>query len=318
MNEKIKIKKHTNGVAKGILIYQLIMMAVSILVPLIKVIQVALHYAKDAELDQKVNAVLEQSMNSGMGMIISLTLGLLLLFFYFRKQEFSKKLFNKNKSMKISSFCFNFVLFMSAQAIFMVISAGSESILNLFGYSIMAEIESATGQSTMLSMFLYVSFLGPIAEEVIFRGFVMRAFEGFGKTTAIVCSAILFGAFHGNLIQGIFAAAVGLVLGYVAMEYSIYWSIIVHIINNFVFGDLWSYAVGRLNETLQQILFGVFHGSFFLGAVILIFLKRKEIKNYWEQNRGEKGIYKIIFTSFWLLLFMTLQLGIGLMGIHKI
>lgn len=313
-----EMKKQVNKVVIGVLLFELIMIGGVMLDAIIQLIRVAVIYMKSPDLDQQINAALEQCMNSGRATIISIVAGLIILFFYFRKQEFSKKLFTKNQSMKKPAFFFILTLFMSAQAIFLVMSAGAESIFNVFGYSLMEEIEAATSTSSLFSMFLYASFIGPIAEELVFRGFVMRGLERFGKFTAIICSAILFGAFHGNLIQGIFAAAAGLILGYVAMEYSILWAIAIHIINNFIFGDLWAYVTVGLNETLQLILFYSVHGSFFVGAVILIILKRKEIKDYWRNNKSENGHWKIIFTSFWFILFMILQLAMGFSGIHKI
>lgn len=311
-------KKQVNKVMIGILLFELIMTAGVMLDAIIQIIRVTVIYMNSPDLDQQVDAALEQCMNSGRATIISIAAGLLILFFYFRKQDFSKNLFNKNQPMKKSAFLFILTLFMSSQAVFLVMSTGAESILNVFGYSMMEEIESATSTSTLFSMFLYVSFIGPIAEELVFRGFVMRGLERFGKFTAIIGSAILFGAFHGNLIQGVFAATAGLILGYAAMEYSILWAIAIHIINNFIFVDLWAYVTGGLNETLQLILFYGVHGSFFVGAVILIILKRKEIKDYWRINKRGNGHWRIIFTSFWFILFMILQLAMGISGIHKI
>lgn len=313
-----EMKKQVNKVVIGVLLFELIMIGGVMLDAIIQLIRVEVIYMKSPDLDQQINATLEQCMNSGRATIISIAAGLVILFFYFRKQDFSKNLFNKNQSMKKSAFFFILILFMSTQTVFLVMSTGIESMLNVFGYSIMEEIESASSPSTMFSMFLYVSFLGPIAEELIFRGFVMRGLERFGKLTAIICSAILFGAFHGNLIQGVFATAVGLVLGYVAMEYSILWAIVIHIINNFIFVDLWSYVTGGLNETLQLILLYSTYGFFFVGAVILTIIKRKEIKDYWRNNKSENGHWKVIFTSFWFILFMILQLAMGISGIHKI
>lgn len=69
------------------------------------------------------------------------------------------------------------------------------------------------------------------------RGFLMRRFEKYGKGFAVIVSAVLFGVMHGNPLQ-IVMNAVGLILGYIAIEYSIKWSIILHIANNFILGDV--------------------------------------------------------------------------------
>ena len=80
--------------------------------------------------------------------------------------------------------------------------------------------------------------IGPIAEEIVYRGFVMNILKPYGKHFAIVCSAIIFGIMHANIHQIFFAILVGLVLGYVAMEYSLKWAVALHIFNNCIFSFL--------------------------------------------------------------------------------
>lgn len=59
---------------------------------------------------------------------------------------------------------------------------------------------------------LGTGILVPAVEEVLFRGLVygrMRDMAGSGISAAV--SALVFGAFHGNILQGIYAAGCGLV-----------------------------------------------------------------------------------------------------------
>lgn len=60
----------------------------------------------------------------------------------------------------------------------------------------------------------------PLAEELVFRGLVfqrLRACVTF--YVAAISSALLFGIFHGNLLQGIFAFVMGWLLAYVMERY---------------------------------------------------------------------------------------------------
>ena len=59
-------------------------------------------------------------------------------------------------------------------------------------YTTSDSLEDASGT---LAMILYAGFLGPIVEEVIFRGVVLRGFAKYGKVFAIVTSALPFSAF---------------------------------------------------------------------------------------------------------------------------
>lgn len=55
----------------------------------------------------------------------------------------------------------------------------------------------------------------PGAEEVIFRGFVYKAFrKRCGFLVSAVISSLLFGVYHGSLVQGTYAFLVALVLAY--------------------------------------------------------------------------------------------------------
>lgn len=53
------------------------------------------------------------------------------------------------------------------------------------------------------------------AEEVIFRGFIYKAFrERCGFPVSAVLSSVIFGLYHGSLVQGTYAFLVALVLAY--------------------------------------------------------------------------------------------------------
>ena len=63
-------------------------------------------------------------------------------------------------------------------------------------------------------LFAATVFVGPIAEEMTFRGLVQRrARVWLTPGTAIVISAILFGLAHMNMIQLVYAFPLGLLLG---------------------------------------------------------------------------------------------------------
>ena len=59
---------------------------------------------------------------------------------------------------------------------------------------------------------LYVCVLGPILEEVIFRGFLLKGLQRFGVSFAAVFTAILFTIYHMNLVQLFVPLIMGLFL----------------------------------------------------------------------------------------------------------
>ena len=55
----------------------------------------------------------------------------------------------------------------------------------------------------------------PVAEELVYRALTMGRIQDYlGTPLAIGTSAIIFGAMHGNLLQGLFAFVLGLLLGW--------------------------------------------------------------------------------------------------------
>ena len=179
-----------------------------------------------------INELSGSFIESGIPIILGLFLGMIVVLFHRKSKLFTYDLLVQNKKMTLKNFLKLFLCFMFVQAIFTVGATGIENLFNLFGYTLMEGMESATETSIMFSMFIYASILGPITEEIVFRGALLRGLEKYGKLFAIIVSAVLFGAFHSNLIQGIFTTLAGLLLGYVAIEYSIKWAIVFHIINS--------------------------------------------------------------------------------------
>lgn len=96
-----------------------------------------------------------------------------------------------------------------------------------------SKVVSGTAE-TSVSLALYTAVAAPVTEELLFRGAVLRSLQPYGKRFAIFCSALLFGLVHQNLTQTPFAFGFGLLAGYVAVEYSILWSMSLHILNNAV------------------------------------------------------------------------------------
>ncbi len=92
-----------------------------------------------------------------------------------------------------------------------------------------------SGDLLSLLLFVATSALIPaFVEEFIFRGVIMGSLRRFGKGFAVFASALIFGLFHGNLVQIPFAFLVGLALGFVAIQTQSLWPAVwVHFLNNF-------------------------------------------------------------------------------------
>ena len=111
------------------------------------------------------------------------------------------------------------------------------------------------------------SILAPLWEELLFRGYVLRTLRPYGKRFAVMGSGVLFGLFHGNLLQTPYAVLMGLVLGYLTVEYSIHWAVLLHLFNNLVLADLLSRITASLPE-MRSGLYTFINGINFVNRAI--------------------------------------------------
>ena len=80
---------------------------------------------------------------------------------------------------------------------------------------------------------IYICICAPIFEEIFYRRIILGSLRRYGDTFAIVISAILFGAMHGNFSQFFYAFALGLIYGYIVVRSnSIMPAILLHALNN--------------------------------------------------------------------------------------
>jgi membrane protease YdiL (CAAX protease family) len=85
--------------------------------------------------------------------------------------------------------------------------------------------EKATGAGGIFLFILIVGIGAPIAEELFFRGLVMRSFEKrFGGTIAVVGSSVVFGATHFQFLQFPALTAAGLVFAWLVVRSDNLWS----------------------------------------------------------------------------------------------
>lgn len=79
-----------------------------------------------------------------------------------------------------------------------------------------AETSEVLNSGSLWLKLFCTGLVAPVAEELLIRGLVFGRLRDLMKPgTAILWSAIFFGIFHGNLVQGVYAALCGLYLGWV-------------------------------------------------------------------------------------------------------
>ena len=109
--------------------------------------------------------------------------------------------------------------------------------------------------------YVAVGVVAPIAEEMVFRGAILRRLLDItGRRmawVAIVVSAALFGVVHGNMAQGMNAFLMGLMLGWLYVRTrSIVPGVVMHIANNTM-----SFAMFRLMPGTEDMTLREFYGG---------------------------------------------------------
>lgn len=174
-----------------------------------------------------------------------------------------------------------FPLSMTMNYIVSIIISILVSVLSTAGITVPEQDFSMSDSSTgtLVMQFLYVVLLGPVCEELLYRGVIITLVKPYGKGLAVFTSALMFGAMHGNIPQFASAFAGGLVFAAVAVKYdSIVPTIIIHILNNTV-ASIYDFTdVLKVSERISD---HIYNSVFILVIVIgfyILFTKLKDIK----------------------------------------
>ena len=194
------------------------------------------------------------------------------------------------------------ILTVSAQAVFVLLQA----LLSAAGVDLVSPSMEALSESAITwEMWLYIGLVGPAIEELVFRGVLMQSLAPYGRNFAIVTSALMFALYHGDLVQGLFAFVMGLVLGFVAMEYSLVWSIAIHIFNNAILsGVIDGLASHYLNDNGYLVYSLILSLIGVAGTILAFVVYGRGLKTYVRANRSAPGTY-LGWTSWAFIVFVA-------------
>lgn len=98
-------------------------------------------------------------------------------------------------------------------------SLGLNALLTLTGFADSSQTyqevaDRQYGVAFASGLILY-GLISPLAEEIVFRGVIYNRLRRlYNPAIGIVASGLLFGAFHGNLVQGVYGACLGMLMAY--------------------------------------------------------------------------------------------------------
>ena len=143
------------------------------------------------------------------------------------------------------------------------------------------------GKNSFL-LILMVGILAPAAEEMIFRWLVFLRIRDLGIRCAASAflSGILFGIYHGNMGQAVYAAVLGFFFAWFLEKSGNLWScVLLHMGAN-----IWSVLMLHFGETLPDTAGYVrfFMISFFLSIPVLI------ITSIWALRKSRKNGFRMV------------------------
>jgi membrane protease YdiL (CAAX protease family) len=305
-----KLRRYMGTTGWALLVYFLIMNVAVSAAAMIDAFIISFDYAMSGGSSGQMEAELaERLAGNGWGYIAACILGGMILLLWKKKDFCIHTIWQKGAQMRFGTFMLLLCLMMLGQALFQLLTPLMYWLFGLMGIDLEAFINSATMDSDSFSMVLYAGVFAPFFEEILFRGLVMRHLQPYGKKLAIIGSALLFGIFHGNIVQIPYAFVVGLVLGYVAMEYNIGWAMLLHLINNLVLGDTVMRLMSGLQEWLQGLILMIVIWGMTIAAVICLIVKRKEVAAWFRAERTHPWCISSFFLAPGNIVFTLVLIG---------
>lgn len=179
---------------------------------------------------------------------VSVAIGLLML-----KSVPSRKLHEKKLPVKyyfiLPVICV-FVMY-AGNLIGTLITAILSSLVHTAAENPLGEL---SGDGTLVQRLVFMVILAPLVEEYVFRKQLIDRMHVFGGRTAAILSGLMFGLFHGNFSQFFYAAALGIIFGYVYLKTGrLRYTVGLHMFVNFFGGIVGPYVINNISGTLSHL-----------------------------------------------------------------
>lgn len=223
-----------------------------------------------------INNYIQNNMNLLYVLIYLILSAVFLLWYYFAEiDQKGLAVYLKQSTDKISPVTFLWIVILIFAAVHLtsIIMAGIAVLLpeQMEQYTDMIEQSGITDYSIIWVLSSVI--LPPLAEEIIFRGLIFTYLKkaGIGMLLANLIQAVLFGVFHMNLIQGIYAALLGFLFGYLTCRYE---SLIIPVVCHGVYNLFGSLLLDLEYRLLPDYIIGMFiFGSIPLFIIFFTFIK---------------------------------------------
>lgn len=150
-------------------------------------------------------------------------------------------------------------------------------------------LSGVVGASGSWLMLISVFLLAPVAEEILFRGLILTYAKNYMPAiAAVLLQALLFGVYHGNIIQGTYAFLLGTLLGFIVIKTdNLVAAIVFHTAINI---SLLIVPSGLLGSTLSLVLTCCISTVILIASVYFMFnINKFNINKLKSKRKSNKG-----------------------------
>lgn len=178
---------------------------------------------RDGSVEMLTEYIINKLINSNVQMILnmSIMLALCVVFGFWYQKQFIKEKFSLkrigSKAKELFSWRTILYLLLMGAGLQIVVSLFLEILLPMFPQTMenYSRLIDSIGVGNSVGAWIYTVLLAPVAEELIFRGVTLKLQRrAMGFAAANVVQAVLFGLYHQNVVQFVYAFLLGMLLGY--------------------------------------------------------------------------------------------------------
>lgn len=161
----------------------------------------------------------------------------------------------EKRKMKVWQFLLALVMCYSLMYICNWVGLGLTGLIGLLmGNAVSNPIVSLATSTNIWTNIIFMVILAPIIEEMVFRKLLIDRTVRYGQGIAILLSGFMFGLFHGNLNQFVYAFGIGCFFAFIYVKTgNIKYSIIMHAIINFC-GSVFALILMRLAKVDEYLV----------------------------------------------------------------
>lgn len=243
----------------------------------------------------------------------------------------------EKKKMSVGQWLVAFIMCYAATYVSNVIGMILTNTISLIKGSAVnnAALDIVTSTGSLWTNFLIMAICAPIAEELLFRKLLIDRTVKYGEGCSVFFSGLIFGLFHGNLNQFVYAFVLGLIFGFIYVKTrNIKYTILIHMVINFMSsvlatsllksteymellnnsysypGDMMPFMMEHLPQWIMLILYMLVIIGITIAGIVLWIVKAKKF----TCNPGEITVPKgkrfstyilnagmILFCGIWLI-----------------